>query len=216
MSRKGSAPIVAELGRPETPEETAARKAESSRAYRSSQTFRHLIAALILTVAVLAVIVFAVPRGEPASERVVDVASIAADVETTMGTDVLVPETGDFWRANGAELTGGSTNVWTVTLAPAGEKERGFIKVAQAFGVNRDWAPQLLNGSAPTKTTEISGIEWDVYEDGARGEANITYAIGTQAGDDYILLYGSRSADSTAELADELTPQIIAMKERTE
>ena len=42
---------------------------------------------------------------------------------------------------------------------------------------------------------------------------NITYAIGTQAGDDYILLYGSRSADSTAELADSLTPQITALSE---
>jgi hypothetical protein len=37
--------VVAELGRPETPEETAARKAESSRVYRSSQNFRNLIAA---------------------------------------------------------------------------------------------------------------------------------------------------------------------------
>ena len=46
--------VVAELGRPETAAETAARKAESSRVYRSSQTTRNLIAALLVTIAMLA------------------------------------------------------------------------------------------------------------------------------------------------------------------
>lgn len=216
MNRKGPAPIVAELGRPETAEETASRKAESSRAYRSSQTFRHLIAAFILTLAVLAVIVFAVPRGEPASERTVDVAKIAADVESSMGSPVLVPEPDPFWRVNHAKLEGGATVVWNITLAPADEDERGFIKLAQAFAADASWAPQVLNGSAATDTLKISGIDWDVYDLGSRGEANITYGLGTQAGDDYILLYGSRSADSTAELAEDLTPQINELKEAAE
>jgi hypothetical protein len=44
--------IVAELGRAETPDETAARKAESSRVYRASQNTRNLVAALIVTIAV--------------------------------------------------------------------------------------------------------------------------------------------------------------------
>ncbi|WP_067198083.1 DUF4245 family protein [Microbacterium sp. XT11] len=208
------APIVAELGRPETPEETAARKAEASRIYRSSQTVRSLIAALIATLAVVAVIVFAVPRGEPASNRDIDVARIAADVETTMGSPALVPELGDFWRVNAAGLTDGSPVVWDVTIAPAAEKERGFVKLAQAFGADASWAPQRLNGVAATDTVTIGGRSWDVYDLGERGaEQNLTYAIGTQAGDDYVLLYGSRSAASTAELAESLIPQIDALSE---
>jgi len=206
--------IVAELGRPETPEETAARKEASSRAYRSSQTVRSLVAALIATLAIVAVIVFAVPRGEPASAPHVDVAAIAADVEAEMGGPVIVPEVGGFWRVNAAELTGGATVVWDVTLAPAAEDERGFIKLAQAFDADSRWAPQRLNGVAPTDTTTIAGRTWDVYEIGEAGEKrNITYAIGTQAGDDYVLLYGSRTAASTAELAESLTPQIDELSE---
>ena len=73
-------PIVAELGRPETPEETAARKAEFSKTYRAGQSFRNLIAALIITLAVVAVVIFGVPRGEPASEPQIDLPGIAADV----------------------------------------------------------------------------------------------------------------------------------------
>ncbi|WP_312169124.1 DUF4245 family protein [Microbacterium sp.] len=208
------APIVAELGRPETPEETAARKAASSKAYRSSQTVRSLVAALIVTLAIVMVIVFAVPRGEPANAPTVDMVGIASDVESTVDSPVIVPDLGDFWRVNVAKLTTGAPLVWDLTLAPSAEDERGFIKIAQAFDSDSSWAPQRLNGTAPTDTTSIGGLEWDVYELGDAGaKQNITHAIGTQAGDDYLLLYGSRSADSTAELAESLVPQIRELSE---
>lgn len=207
-------PIIAELGRPETPDETAARKAASSKAYRSSQTMRNLFAALLVTVAVVAVIIFAVPRGEPVEQKPLDVAGIAAGVESSMDREVLIPELGTFWRANAAAMQGGATVVWEVTLAPKADDERGFIKVAQAFDADSSWAPQRLNGIAPTDTARIGGLEWDVFKPGGSdSNANVSYAIGTQAGDDYILLYGSRSPDSTAELAESLIPQIRSLSE---
>ncbi|WP_417508193.1 DUF4245 family protein [Microbacterium sp.] len=205
--------VVAELGRPETPEETAARKAEFSKTYRSGQTFRNLIAALIITLAVVAIVIFGVPRGQPASEPEVDLPAIAADVESTMERPVLVPELGDFWRVNAAELEGGPTVVWNITLAPAAEDERGFIRVAQAFEADAKWAPQVLNGTAATETTRIGGVEWDVYSVSKNSDDNVSYAIGTQAGVDYVLLYGSRSPDSTAEFAESLVPQIEEIAE---
>ncbi|HWS51900.1 MAG TPA: DUF4245 family protein [Microbacterium sp.] len=206
-------PIVAELGRPETPEEAAARKAASSKTYRSSQTVRNLVAALLVTLAVVAVIVFAVPRGEPASARKIDLVGIAANVESTMESPVIVPELGTFWRVNDAELQSGATVVWDVTLAPAAQDERGFVRVAQAFDTDASWAPQRLNGVAPTDTVTIGGLEWDVFGIGGSPKGNVRYAIGTQAGTDYVLLYGSRSAESTAELAESLVPQIRALSE---
>ena len=210
---KGPA-INADLGRPETPDETAARKAASSKAYRSSQTVRNLVAALVVTLAVVVVIIALVPRGEPVAATPIDVAALAADVEASMGSPAIVPETDEFWRVNAAELQSGAPVVWEVTLAPAAQDERGFIKLAQAFDADASWAPQRLNGVAPTDTVRIGGREWDVYQPGSAGaEANVTYALGTQAGDDYVLLYGSRSADSTAELAESLIPQIRTVSE---
>lgn len=206
------APIVAELGRPETPDETAERKAASSLAYRSSQTMRNLIAALLVTVAIVAVIVFAVPRGEPASAPTIDVAAVAKGVESTVDSPVIVPDLGGFWRVNAARLQGGATDVWNITLAPKADDERGFIKIAQAFMADASWAPQALNGIAPTDSIRIGGLEWDVYKPNGSA-ANINYAIGTQAGDDYVLLYGSRSAASTAKLAESLIPQIRSLSE---
>ena len=56
--------IAAHLGRPETPAEEAARKAENTKNYRQSQSFRNLIIALVASLAIVAVVYFIVPRGE--------------------------------------------------------------------------------------------------------------------------------------------------------
>lgn len=205
--------VVAGLGRPETAQETADRKAESSRVYRSSQTFRNLIAALIVTVGVVAVVVLGVPRGQVPDRPAIDVAAIAADVETSMQRPALVVEPDEYWRVNEAALSGGSTRVWTITLAPAADDERGFVRVAQAFGADVGWAPQVLDGIAPNGTTTIGGREWDEFDLRGRGTANISYAIGTQVGPDYILLYGSQSPEATAELAETLSAQIDDLEE---
>ena len=76
--------VVAELGRPETPDETASRKAESSRIYRSSQNTRNLVAALLVTLAVVAVIIFAVPRGAPPAADPIDVAAVAESISSAV------------------------------------------------------------------------------------------------------------------------------------
>jgi len=154
-----------------------------------------------------------VPRGERASEPNIDLTGIAADVESTMDSPVLVPELDEFWRVNAARLEGGATSVWKVTLAPAAEDQRGFINVSQAFDADARWAPQVLGGFAATDTLRLEGRDWDVYELPEQTENNVTYALGTQAGDDYVLLYGARSADSTAKLAESLIPQLEEIDE---
>lgn len=203
--------VVAGLGRPETPQETADRKAEASRVYRSSQTFRNLIAALIVTVAVVAIIVLAVPRGEPAPRAEIDVAAVAANVESTMGSPVLVPDLPANWQVNAAELVDAAVPVWDITVAVP---EQGFVHIAQAFDADVTWAPQVLSGIAPTDSQMIDGREWDefVVKDPS-SNANISYALGTQAGSDYVLLYGSLPEEATAELASSLSTQIDALSE---
>lgn len=196
--------VVAELGRPETPEETAARKAESSRVYRSSQSFRNLIAALLVTVAVVAVVYFGVPRGTPPLPEPVDVAAAASAVSSPSGGAVVVPEVPEDWRANSAAVEDGA---WTVVYAPP----TGFVRVAQGFGVSDTWAATLLGGRAPTGTTAIDGVEWDVYELG--GDANLRYALVTDAGRDTVAVYGSMSAETAEVAARGLSDQIRTLRE---
>ena len=200
MSQRSTQRVVAELGRPETPDETAARKAEASRIYRSSQTFRNLIAAIIVTVAVVFIVIFGVPRGELPDRESIDPAPIASQASESLGRSVIVPAVPPDWRVNAAEVSSdGGSSSWSIAYVP---DDVGFIRFAQAFDTDEAWARSALAGSAPTDTLVIDGIEWDVFEpaDPSRA-ANISYALGTQAGTDYILLYGAATPEQTADLA---------------
>ncbi len=198
--------VVAELGRPETPDETAARKAASSRAYRSSQTFRNLIAALIATVAVVAVVYFGVPRGTPPEPAPVDVAAAASAVQSSTGRTVLTPEVPATWRANSARIEDGA---WRVVYAPG----TGFVRVAQGFDAAETWPTSVLGGYAATGTTTIDGIEWDVYD--LRAGDGIDYALVTHAGADTVIVYGSMSAATAETAAAGLADQIRILREET-
>ncbi|WP_417563609.1 DUF4245 family protein [Microbacterium sp.] len=212
-SRANAAPrIVAELGRPETPDETAARKAASSQVYRSSQTVRNLVAALLVTLAVVAVIVMIVPRGNTTPTSAVDVAALAQQTSSATGESVVVPDVPAGWRANSAALGGDQTPTWTVVYATG--KDAGFLRVAQGFGADTAWDARLLSGAAASGEVTIDGIAWTQYAlgDPARS-GNLSYAIGTDAGPDRILVYGATDASTAAIAARGLTDQIIALRQ---
>lgn len=201
--------IVAELGRPETPQETADRKAASSAAYRSSKTFRNLIAALLVTVAVVAVVYFGVPRGSLAEPEPANVPAAAESASASLDRTLIVPIAPDDWRANSARLEG---DMWRVVYAPP----TGFVRVAQGIDKGEVWVSETLGGFAPTGSVTIDGIEWSEYAipSSARTDG-ITYAIATDAGTDTVLIYGATDAATAAEAATGITDQIRALREET-
>ncbi|WP_282836873.1 DUF4245 family protein [Microbacterium flavum] len=201
--------IVAELGRPETPQETADRKAASSAAYRSSKTFRNLIAALLITVAVVAIIAIGVPRGTLAEPEPVDVAAAAATVSSSVGHTVIVPVVPADWRANSARLEG---DMWRVVYAPPS----GFVRVAQAIDAPDGWAARELGGYAPTGSVTIAGITWDEYRIPSAGRTDsVSYGLSTDAGTDTVLVYGATDAATAAIAAEGIADQIRALREET-
>ena len=204
--------VVAELGRPETPDETASRKAESSRIYRSSQNTRNLVAALLVTLAVVAVIIFAVPRGAPPAADPIDVAAVARSIESAEGRTVLVPEVPDEWIVNRASIEGDSTAAWTIVYVP--DETSGFLRFAQGFDADPAWTTRVLSGASVDSTVTIDGVEWDRYAipDPSRA-GNVSAALSAQVGDDIVLIYGSTD-DATLELAAaSVADQILRLRE---
>lgn len=205
--------VVAELGRPETPQETADRKAASSQAYRQSKTFRNLVTALLVTVAIVAVVYFGVPRGSLPEPEPVDVAAAAESASASIGHPVLVPTVPDSWRANSARLEGSS--MWRVVYAP----KTGYIRIAQGIGQSADadaWTSRVLGGFAPTGTVNIDGIEWDEYTIASSARSDtVSYAISTDAGSDVVLIYGATDADTAATAAEGVADQIRDLREET-
>ncbi|MFJ6651970.1 DUF4245 family protein [Microbacterium sp. NPDC091313] len=204
--------IVAELGRPETAEETAARKAEFSRTYRASKTVRNLVAALLATLAIVAVVIFGVPRGQPAPQPTIDVASEASALADTLGRPVLVAQVPDDWRVNAATFEDGEISQWVVAYAPPGES--GFLNVAQGFDADEAWVTETVAGSRVTATTDIGGVSWDEYRiDDPSRAGNVSYALATVAGSDRIIVYGDTSAETATAVAASLADGIRTLQE---
>lgn len=199
--------IVAELGRPETPAETADRKAAASRAYRQSKTFRNLVAALLVIMAVVAVVYFGVPRGSLPDPEEADVAAAAQSASAAIGHPLLVPVVPENWRANSARLEG---SMWRVVYAPPS----GYVRVAQGVDADAGWATKVLGGFAPSGSVTIDGIAWDEYTIPAAARTDtVSYAISTTAGSDTVLVYGATDAATAAVAASGVTDQILTMRE---
>jgi hypothetical protein len=204
--------VVAELGRPETPQETAARKAEFSRTYRASQNTRNLVAALLVTLAIVAVVIFAVPRGTPPPREPIDVAAVAADISETTGRTVVVPTVPDTWSVNLAQLEGDSPAAWNIVYVPT--EDSGFVRFAQGFDADAAWPTQVLEGADDDGTVSIDGVEWTSYGIAdPEGTGNVTGALSTTAGPDTMLVYGSAGSEALELVAASLADDVRELQE---
>lgn len=204
--------VVAELGRPETPEETAARKAENSLKHRQRQTLRNLLLALGASLAIMLVIVLLVPRSDTPIERDIDVASLAEQAQATSSDPLAVPELPEGWRANAAELRvsrADDVTAWYVGyLTPSDE----FIGLYQGLDANPTWVAGLLARTLAVGTTTVDGVEWTVYDnrDSPEDVGNARYGLTTEAGGSTFVLLGTATPEEFETLASALTPTIEA------
>lgn len=184
--------IVAELGRPETPDETAARKAETSRKHRANQTLRNLIWSLVASLAVVLLIVLVVVRPDPAPPTAVDYIEVASEAQDSLDATLAAPVLPSGWLANSAELRAdGDIQVWYVGLITPGEQ---FIALNQGLGANTTWVDNVLDGARETGSVTIDGVSWAVYDyRDAEDAGNLAYAMAATVGDSTYVVFGTAS-----------------------
>ncbi len=185
--------VVAELGRPETPEETAARKAENSRAHRANQTLRNLILSLIATVALVLVLVAVVVRPGPGATKPIDWHSVAAQSQVEASEKLTDPALPSGWTSNRAELTTGSDSISTWYIGFISPRD-SYVGVKQGIRANETWVSQQLDERPATGTTEIDGVAWDVYDHRTADDpGNLAYSLVATVGTTSYLVYGTAS-----------------------
>lgn len=206
--------VVAELGRPETPEETAARKADDAVKRRQRQTVRNLVGSLVASLAVVAVIVLLVPRNDRPIERNVDVPAVAAQAQVGIEQQLAVPDLPEGWRSNAAELrdnrADGITAWYAGYLTPSDE----FAGMYQGLGANPTWTAGLLANTIATGVTTIDGIEWTVYDnrETSADVGNARYGLVTEAGDSTFVLLGTAPPEEFETLARAVAPAVEAQR----
>jgi len=205
--------VVAELGRPETPEETAERKARDSALYRQRKTVNNLVLSLIVSLAMVVVIVLAVPRGNYESTRSVDVAALAEAAADTAGMPLAVPELPSDWRATQAELrssTNDQVSFWYVGYVTPGDQ---FAAFKQALGANSTWIATQLEDRAATGVETRNGVEWTLYEypELSPDNTNTRYGLTTEINEITYIVYGTAEESQIWQLADALVASLDAV-----
>ena len=197
--------VVAELGRPETPEEEAARRAENSRLYRQRKTVNNLVYSMLATLGVVAIIFFAVPRADQAPAWQVDYVSAAEAAQANVSSAIVVPSLDTTWQANAAEVRTGADGVqeWRIGFVTP---TQGYIGFEQAFTGSDAWLTTRMQSTTSASTVSIDGMTWKVFDNGSSG--NNSYALATTIDGITYLLRGDADASEFALLASAVTSAI--------
>ncbi|ARJ05739.1 hypothetical protein GCM10010988_08660 [Cnuibacter physcomitrellae] len=209
-----SKPIVAELGRPETPEETAARQAEQSRLYRQRKTLNNLVLSLLVTVGLVVVIVLAVPRPATVERDPVDYAQVAQSVQSSMPVPLAVPTLPEGWTSNAAELRGGGADgvaSWYVGLLTPGDSPQ-YVGLTQALDSNPTWLAQQLGDSVAAGTVDLGGVTWTVFDNrGRSGDfGNNQYALEAESGRSTYIVAGTATPEEVQQVASSIASDVLA------
>lgn len=208
----GSGRVVAELGRPETPQETAARKAENSRLHRANQTTRNLVLALLASLAIVLITVLFVVRPDQTPIQTVNFRSAASQAQQGVSTHIASPALPKSWRANAAELRTGLQNsqIWYIGFITP---KTQYIGLEEGIGVGTGAAStdttatdayfaSLLGKAKSTGTVNIDGSIWSVYDQRDSGDVgNYEYSLTIVQQGIPILLHGSASSAEFATVA---------------
>jgi len=184
--------IVAELGRPETPQETADRRAAAAAKRRGNQTTFNLIIATVASLGVVLLLVLVVVRPDPGPAQPIDVASIAADAQPSAGVPLVVPALPDGWNANAARFgVVSEVPTWYVGYVTP---DTQFIAVNQGIEANATWLAETVNDLTSTGTANVDGTQWLLYENRAgRDAGNYGYAMSAEIDGSTIVLHGTAS-----------------------
>ena len=201
--------IVAELGRPETPEETAARKAENSRRHRANQTLLNLVVALVASLAIVLFLVLVVVRPDPGTVKAVDYVAIAAEAQGGASEPLLVPELPEGWYANDARYQRVSEVLtWYVGLITPSQQ---FIALNQGIDANPTWQSTVLDDAKATGSVTIDGITWTTYDRRDSDDpGNFAFSMTADVDGSTIVLHGTASDAEFEQLAQSLADELDA------
>jgi hypothetical protein len=201
MAKNTDPRVVAELGRPETPDETFARKAENSRKHRANQTLFNLVVAIIASLGIVLFLVLVVVRPNDQTPVTVDYQTVAADAQTNASEPLLAPTLPADWYANSARLgITSSVQTWYIGLVTPTSPSAQFIALEQGIDANETWLSIVTDNALATGSTTIEGIDWTIFDRRSSSDTgNYAYSMSAQIAGSTIVLHGT-ATDAEFEL----------------
>ncbi|WP_294177889.1 DUF4245 domain-containing protein [uncultured Schumannella sp.] len=204
-------PIVAELGRAETPEETAARKAAATARHRGNRSVFSLIFALLASFGIVAFLVLVVVRPDAGpTQQPVDYLAAAADAQPAVDEPLVAPIVPAEWYANRARLateTADGVIRWELGFVTA---ETQYLAITQGIDANPSWiADQVLDAPAGP-SVRLGGLDWTSYDRrDVDDPGNVEFALVTEIDGSTIVVSGTAADTEFAILAQAIGKEVL-------
>lgn len=202
-------PIVAELGRAETPQETAERKSAASTKRRTNQTAVNLAIATVASLIAAVVLVLTVGLVDSGSRiDPVDYAAATEEAQASFGGQLVVPELPDTWTANYARVStdAGQVRSWRIGFVTPDD---AFIELVQTLDANPTWVDGEVRGAASGPVVTIGGVNWTSYDRrDVDDPGNVAFALVTESGASTIVLAGTADDAEFDELAEAVAKEL--------
>lgn len=165
---------------------------EKRRLRQQRQNMRNLAASLAVSLAIVAFLIFIIPR--PGGNQVppIEWREVAVSLQGSAPGDLLIPQLDETWRANRADIreTRGTIE-WTVGLLGSGDE---FVQVVQGFGATDIWVSDQVRGQSPTDATALGvgqPVTWQVYDrTGVTDPGNRVWAVSAETIDGHVVVAG--------------------------
>lgn len=203
-------PIVAELGRAETPQETAQRKADASARRRSNQTALNLFIAVLASFVIVAFLYMVVVRPDqgPLYDSV-DYLADARDAAAAVEQPIVAPPLPDDWSANVARLDTKAADGVTVWRVGFTTPEGAYLEIIQGIDANASWVADRVRDARAGEAITLDGVRWTSYDRRTASDpGNVAYALVTTVDASTIVLAGTADDDEFAYLATAIAKEI--------
>jgi hypothetical protein len=173
---------------------------------------RNLVASLLASLGVMALLIFVVVRPDTSLVEPVDWKQIALQAAPQLPAAPVVPELPEEWVANRAEVSTapGVEIVWSVGLI---SPDQGFVFLDQGFGADPQWigvrTRQALTTGEVTLGEQGAELVWVEYDRRANDpDGNYAYLL-THTTPTATIVVGGTRAELVLEVATALTQFLV-------
>lgn len=158
---------------------------------------RNLVGSLIISLAVVALLIFIIPR--PGGNQVppVEWKDVAASSEISAPGPLLVPQLDDTWTGNRADIRdNGGVIEWTVGLIGSGDE---FVQVIQGFNAGPAWVSSQVRGRSADGETQLGfgddPVRWTIFDRSSVTDAgNRVWSVAAETETGWVVVTGLTQA----------------------
>jgi len=193
-----------------------ARHQDKKRLRQQRQNIRNLVGSLVVSLAIVALLIFIIPR--PGGNQVppVEWKIVAASSQMSAPGTLLVPELDETWQGNRADIRdSGGVIEWTVGLIGSGDE---FVQIIQGFDAGPAWVSSQVRGRGPDGETSLGvgekQVTWTVFDrSGVANPGNRVWSVAAETQSGWVVVTGLTQASVFLVASDLSTNQLAQFRD---